>query len=42
MDVIDDEELLTERVKQAILSKPMEHKFSCGYGKNHGLNKIGG
>lgn len=42
MDVIDDEELLRERVKQAILSKPMEHKFSCGYGKNHGLNKIGG
>lgn len=42
MDVIDDEELLRETVKQAILSKPMEHKFSCGYGKNHGLNKIGG
>ena len=42
MDVIDDEELLRERVKEAILSKPMEHKFSCGYGKNHGLNKIGG
>ena len=42
MDVIDNEELLRERVRQAILSKPMEHKFSCGYGKNHGLNKIGG
>ena len=42
MDVIDDEELLRERVKEAILSKPMEHKFNCGYGKNHGLNKIGG
>ncbi len=42
MDVIDDEELLKERVREAILSKPMEHKFSCGYGKNHGLNKIGG
>ena len=42
MDVIDDEELLKERVKEAILSKPMEHKFNCGYGKNHGLNKIGG
>ena len=42
MDVIDDEALLKERVKEAIFSKPMEHKFSCGYGKNHGLNKIGG
>ena len=42
IDVIDDEELLKERVKEAILSKPMEHKFNCGYGKNHGLNKIGG
>lgn len=42
MDVIDDEELLRKRVQTAILSKPMEHKFSCGYGKNHGLNKIGG
>ena len=42
IDVIDDEELLRERVKEAILSKPMEHKFNCGYGKNHGLNKIGG
>ena len=42
MDVIDIEELLKERVKEAILSKPMEHKFSCGYGASHGLNKIGG
>lgn len=42
MDVIDDEELLRKRVQNAILSKPMEHKFLCGYGKNHGLNKIGG
>ncbi len=42
MDVIDDEVLLKERIREAILSKPMEHKFSCGYGKNHGLNKIGG
>ena len=42
MDIIDDEELLRESVKKAILSKPMEHKFNCGYGKNHGLNKIGG
>ncbi len=42
MDVIDNEELLRERVREAILSKPMEHKFSCGYGASHGLNKIGG
>ena len=42
MDVIDDEKLLRERVRHAILSKPMEHKFSCGYGASHGLNKIGG
>ena len=42
MDAIDDEELLRERVRHAILSKPMEHKFSCGYGASHGLNKIGG
>lgn len=42
MDVIDNEELLIKRVQQAILSKPIEHKFSCGYGKNHGLNRIGG
>lgn len=42
MDVIDNEELLTKRVREAIISKPMEHKFSCGYGASHGLNKIGG
>ncbi len=42
MDVINDEKLLKESVRQAILSKPMEHKFSCGYGASHGLNKIGG
>lgn len=42
MDVIDNEELLKDIVRKAILSKPMEHKFSCGYGKAHGLNKIGG
>ena len=42
MDVTDNEVLLRERVRQAILSKPMEHKFSCGYGASHGLNKIGG
>ena len=42
MDVIDDEELLRKKVREAILSKPMEHKFSCGYGASHGLNKIGG
>ncbi len=37
-----DEKLLEETVRKAILSKPMEHKFSCGYGASHGLNKIGG
>lgn len=42
MDVIDNEEQLTERVREAIMSKPMEHNFSCGYGASHGLNKIGG
>ena len=42
MDVIDNEELLIKRVREAILSKPMEHKFTCGYGASHGLNKIGG
>ena len=42
MDVIDNEKLLRERVREAILSKPTEHKFSCGYGASHGLNKIGG
>ena len=42
MDVIDNEELLKEKVREAILSKPMEHKFTCGYGASHGLNKIGG
>ena len=42
MDVIDNEELLTNRVREAILAKPMEHKFTCGYGASHGLNKIGG
>ena len=39
---INDEELLREEIKKAILSKPMEHKFSCGYGNSHGLNRIGG
>ena len=42
MDVINNEELLIKRVREAILSKPMEHKFTCGYGASHGLNKIGG
>ncbi len=39
---LDDEKELEKIVKKAILSKPMEHKFSCGYGASHGLNKIGG
>lgn len=41
-EVIDNEALLNETIKKAIMSKPMEHKFSCGYGNSHGMNKIGG
>lgn len=39
---LDDEELLLKKAEEAILAKPMEHQFSCGYGHSHGLNKIGG
>lgn len=39
---IDNEELLVKKAEEAILAKPVEHKFSCGYGHSHGLNKIGG
>lgn len=39
---LHDEEKLNQAVREAILSKPMEHKFSCGYGMSHGMNKIGG
>lgn len=39
---IDDEEKLRHAVADAILSKPMEHSFSCGYGNSHGMNRIGG
>ncbi len=42
MPYIDDEELLLAEVKKAILSKPMEHNFNCGYGTSHGMNRIGG
>lgn len=42
MEYIDNESLLEEKVKEAILSKPMEHGFSCSYGNLHGLNRIGG
>lgn len=42
MPYINDEELLVEKAREAILSKPTEHKFSCSYGHSHGLNKIGG
>lgn len=42
MEYIDDEELLLKKAEQAILSKPIQHQFSCGYGHSHGLNKIGG
>lgn len=40
--VINDDILLKETIKNAIMSKPMEHKFSCGYGNSHGMNRIGG
>ncbi len=39
---LDNEDELFRAVCEAILSKPMEHKFSCGYGMPHGMNKIGG
>ena len=39
---IDNEELLIEKIKTAILSKPKGHNFDCGYGGFHGMNKIGG
>ncbi len=39
---LDDEKLLAEAVRKAVLSKPIGHNFSCGYGASHGLNKIGG
>lgn len=42
MDVIDDEKLLRERVRSAILSKPETHRFDCAYGNFHGMNNIGG
>ncbi len=42
MPYIDDEQALRKEIEKAILSKPMEHKFSCGYGSSHGLNRIGG
>ena len=41
-DCIGDDKLLKQRVKEAILSKPQSHNFSCGYGVSHGLNTIGG
>lgn len=42
MKYIDDEEKLLKQIEKAILSKPTEHKFSCGYGNSHGMNTIGG
>ena len=40
--VLYDDNLLRETICKAIMSKPMEHRFSCGYGNSHGMNKIGG
>ena len=42
MKYIDEEEKLLKQIEKAILSKPTEHKFSCGYGNSHGMNTIGG
>lgn len=42
MQYIDDEKKLLKQIEKAILSKPTEHKFSCGYGNSHGMNTIGG
>ncbi len=42
MPFIDDEAALLSAVERAVLSKPLEHKFECGYGNNHGMNRIGG
>ncbi len=41
-EYINNEILLTEKIKEAILSKPNAHSFGCGYANSHGLNKIGG
>lgn len=41
-DFLHSEEALSKAIKKAIMSKPMEHKFSCGYGTSHGMNTIGG
>lgn len=42
MPYINNEEMLREKAKEAILSKPTAHQFACSYGRSHGLNKIGG
>ncbi len=42
MGCLDDEAALRETVREAILSKPMEHGFLCGYASSHGMNEIGG
>lgn len=41
-EYFDDEEKMSQIIKQAVLSKPTGHEFSCGYGKTHAMNKIGG
>lgn len=35
-------EKMTEIIKKAIASKPKGHRFNCGYGSSHAMNKIGG
>ncbi len=39
---LNNEALLAEKIREAILSKPVGHSFECQYGVSHGLNKVGG
>ncbi len=42
MPFIDDEEKLLKAIREAIFNKPVNHSFSCEYGKFHSMNQIGG
>ncbi len=42
MPFINDREKLVEEIKKAVYNKPKGHEFSCGYGNQHAMNKIGG
>lgn len=41
-EILDNDGLLLQTIRQAILSKPTEHRFSCGFTQHRGLNRIGG